>query len=184
MFWGESHPAQAQCQYQNPGVPFPFIGPLDTQLVEAVEESKPVDLSTGAVITENTIQEGRLTLPSLWWASEQYGKDLLVTWLAYPPRDEQTPGEVHLVVNRQVWRETSYFNRYELLTKMGAIARDYGYNTRLFNRQGDTLGSYTCNFNTPNFCNVEGLITSLGVNENCIIYPSNFLVNPYDRLEE
>lgn len=171
MVSGDSQPTQGQYQYQNPDVPFPAIVPLDTELLDEIEQGNPAYIHAGAVITENTIKEGRLTLPSLWWASEQYGKDLLVTWFAYPSGDQNTPGRVDLVVNRQAWRETCYLNRYELVSKMGAIARDYGYNTRLFNRQGEGLASYTCNFATPNFCNVQGLIVNQGVNQNCVVNP-------------
>lgn len=166
---GDSQPAQGQHQYQNPDVPFPSILPLDTELLEAIEQGKPVSISEGAIVTENTIKEGRLTLPSLWWASKQYGKNLLVTWFAYPSGDQNTPGRVDVVVNRQAWRETCYLNRYEFVTKMGAISRDYGYNTRLFNRQGEGLASYTCNFATPNFCNVQGLIVNQGVHQDCVV---------------
>jgi len=174
---GHSQPAQAQIQYQNPGVPLPSIVPLDTELVEEIEQGKQMNPTTGVLITENSIQPGSLTLPSLWWAGEQYGKDLLVTWLAYPNEGYPSPGRVHLVVNRQAWRETCYFNQYEFLTKMGAIASDYGYNTRLFNRQGDILATYTCTFVTsgdrdrPEFCNVQGLIITQGVDQNCVVSP-------------
>lgn len=177
MFWADTPPAQGQYQYQNPGVPLPSIVPLDTALLEEVEQGKIIKPGTGAVVTENTIEEGRLTLPSLWWAGEQYGKDLLVTWLAYPNEDYPYPGRVHLVVNRQAWRETCYLNQYEFLTKMGAIASDYGYNTRLFNRQGEILATYTCTFVTidgrekPQLCNVQGLIITQGVNQNCVVSP-------------
>ena len=163
-----NEPARGQYQYQNPSVPLPSIQPLDLQLVTETEEGIIPNSDTNSTITENTINPTRLTLPSLWWATEQYRGKLLVTWLAYPSSETNIPGRVDLVVNRQVWRETCYFNRYEFVTKLGAIARDYGYNTRIFNRQGTTLAAYTCNFQTPNLCNVQGLVITQGVNQDCV----------------
>ncbi len=160
---------QGQYQYQNHSVPLPSIVPLDTQLLTQIEAGEILPDHLGTAITENTINQRGLTLPSLWWASQQHGEDLLVTWLAYPGDNRQIPGRVDLVVNRQAWREICYFDRYEFISKMGAIARDYGYNTRIFNRQGDTLATYTCNFGTPNLCNIQGLVITKGVSQSCLI---------------
>ncbi|MDJ1185713.1 hypothetical protein [Roseofilum casamattae] len=163
-----AQPARGQYQYQNPSVPLPSILPLDIQLVTETEEGIIPESDRNSTITENTINPTSITLPSLWWAAEQHRGKLLVTWLAYPSSEPNSPGRVDLVVNRQIWRETCYFNRYEFVTKLGAIARDYGYNTRIFNRQGTTLAAYTCNFQTPNFCNVQGLVITQGVNQDCV----------------
>lgn len=134
----------------------PTIEPLDSELVEQQQESLPT-LTPGAcrvgadVITSNSICQSSITIPSLWWLEEQYrqlnGK-LVNTWLAYP--DASGPSRrVDLVVNQQVWSLLDYLERYKFTDWFGATARDYGFNTRVFNSQGRLLASYTCAF-TPN----------------------------------
>ncbi|MFQ3627022.1 MAG: hypothetical protein SNJ81_05550, partial [Cyanobacteriota bacterium] len=55
--------------------------------------SEPPDLSLAqpgaalpdpAIVTANTISQEGLTLPSLWWVRDQFGEQLLETWLVYP----------------------------------------------------------------------------------------------------
>ncbi|GAB4139921.1 MAG: hypothetical protein Fur0046_15320 [Cyanobacteria bacterium J069] len=97
------------------------------------------------IVTANTISQQGLTLPSLWWARDQFGEQLLETWLVYPP-SEDAPQRVELVVNPQVWSIYNYIERYTFVNQFGASASTYGYSTRVFDRQGNLLAAYLCDF--------------------------------------
>lgn len=120
--------------------------PLDAQLLAA----KP----QGNIITAKTISQEGLTIPSLWWAQEQFdpfGGRLIANWIAYP--DER---RIDLVVNRQLWSLLNYVERYRFVNKFGTVAREYQYNLRVFDRQNKCLVTYACNFQvTPNHCEID-----------------------------
>jgi hypothetical protein len=118
---------------------FPSLEPVDLTLLE------PGTSVPKSVVTATTISQKNLTVPSLWWAKEQFGGKLLDNWLAYPGNGS-TPHRVDLIVNRQLWSLLDYLERYEFVNHLGTVARDYGYNTRVFNRQGLLLAAYTCDF--------------------------------------
>lgn len=113
------------------------------------------------IITKDTICQTGLTIPSLWWADEQFGDKLLENWLAYP--DEK---RIDLVVNRQIWGLMDYYQRYAFVHRMGTVVRETGdpgetgYNLRVFNRQEPELclASYTCSTN-----NCQLKITGFGL---------------------
>ncbi len=130
--------------------PLPSGEPLDISLL-----APEVDLPA-FVVTANTISQSNLTTPSLWWATEQFGDRLITNWLAYPAELQSAAqaGRVDLVVNRQIWSLLDYLERYEFVTHMGTTARQFGYNTRVFNPQGELLAAYTCTFTPENFCNI------------------------------
>lgn len=126
--------------------------------------SEPPDLSLaqpGAIlpdpgmITANTISQEGLTLPSLWWARDQFGEQLLETWLVYPAR-EGSPQRVELVVNPQVWSIYNYMERYTFVNQFGVSASTYGYSTRVFDRQGNLLAAYLCDFSGVALGQAEG----------------------------
>ncbi|WOB42843.1 hypothetical protein HNI00_06545 [Thermoleptolyngbya oregonensis NK1-22] len=126
--------------------------------------SEPPDLSLaqpGAIlpdpemITANTISQEGLTLPSLWWVRDQFGEQLLETWLVYPAR-EDSPQRVELVVNPQVWSIYNYMERYTFVNQFGASASTYGYSTRVFDRQGNLLAAYLCDFSGVALGQTEG----------------------------
>lgn len=111
----------------------------------------------GSVVTANTISQQGLTIPSLWWAKDQFAGKLVDNWLAYPS-DGTTAPRVDLVVNQQLWSLLDYLERYEFVNHFGTTARDYGYNIRVFNYQQELLATYTCNFNTtPRLCSIDKL---------------------------
>ena len=112
--------------------------PLDVELL-----SPEASLAGRAVVTPNTPGESSLTLPSLWWAEQQYGGKLLEHWIAYTGEDG-APRRVDLVVNRQLWGLRTYLERYRFLSQFGTAALQYGYSSRLFNRRGELLGAYLC----------------------------------------
>ncbi len=104
------------------------------------------------LVTATTISLTHLTIPSLWWLQEQiadkdpYGGNLLENWLAYPNSGNR-PGRVDLVVNRQFWSLLDYLDRYAFIHAFGEVARDYGYNVRVFDGQAALVGASTCDFN-------------------------------------
>ena len=51
-----------------------------------------------------------------------------------------------MVVNAQLWTLLDYLERYRFVNKFGTVARDYQYNVRVFNQQGERLATYTCNY--------------------------------------
>ncbi|WP_315791083.1 hypothetical protein [Fischerella sp. JS2] len=109
----------------------------------------------GSVITANTIDQGKLSVPSLWWIKETSENKLLDNWIAYPFTNNQ-PARVDVIVNQQIWSLLDYLERYDFVNQLGDIARSYGYNIRVFNYQKESLASYTCNFNTnPLLCKIK-----------------------------
>jgi len=134
---------------QTPSVPLPSTAPLDLARL-----NQPKSRNNG-VRTDSTISQRGLTIPSLWWAKEQFGDYTLENWLAYPGNGI-TPGRVDLIVNQQSWSSLDYIQRYEFVNHFGTVARDYGYNIRIFNSQKQRLATYTCNFSTtPRLCNIQ-----------------------------
>lgn len=134
---------------QTSSVPPPSAAPLELSLL------KPSNSRRNGVITDSTISQKGLTTPSLWWAKEQFGDKLLDNWLAYPGSGT-TSGRIDLIVNRQVWTLLDYIERYEFVNEFGTVARDYGYNVRVFNYQQERLATYTCNFSTtPALCSIQ-----------------------------
>lgn len=140
---------------QKLSVPQPSAAPLQLSLLKSPGQPDNSDRCDPTVVTANTICQQQLTVPSLWWAKEQFGSQLLDNWLAYPANDT-TAARVDLIVNRQVWSLLDYIQRYEFVNKFGNVAQDYGYNIRVFNYQKELLATYTCNFNTtPQQCNLQ-----------------------------
>lgn len=140
-------------------VPQPSTAPLELSLLE------PTSLNNGAVatainceqitvISANTICQQQLTIPSLWWANAQFGGKLLENWLTYPA-DGTSAARIDLVVNRQNWSLTDYVERYAFVNHFGTVARDYGYNVRVFNYQRELLATYTCNAASPRLCSIQ-----------------------------
>jgi hypothetical protein len=107
-----------------------------------------------SIITSDRVSQTGLTVPSLWWLSEQlatmkdFGSKLLLYWLAYP-HQESKRARVDLVVNRQLWSFLDYLQRYEFLHRFGTLAEGYGYNVRVFDDRSNFVGAYTCQIPTP-----------------------------------
>lgn len=135
---------------QQPVVPPPSQAPIELSLL--APGAAPDD---GLVITSNTLSQQQLTVPSLWRAKDQFGGNVLSDWLAYPGFGTD-PARIDLVVNRENWNFLDYIQRYEFVNNFGAVARDYGYNLRVFNYQQELLATYTCNFQaTPSQCSIQ-----------------------------
>ncbi|MGJ5674620.1 MAG: hypothetical protein ACR9NN_13560 [Nostochopsis sp.] len=129
-----------------PSIPKPSDAPLELDLLTNSQSS---------VITANTINQEKLSVPSLWWIKETSEKKLLDNWIAYPFNNHQ-PARVDVIVNQQIWSLLDYLERYDFVNDLGDIARTYGYNIRIFNYQQERLASYTCNFQiNPSLCRIE-----------------------------
>jgi len=93
-------------------------------------------------ITNETVSIENLTIPSLWWAIEQfdpfYGQ-FAERWAAYPEEKR-----IDLAVNRQLWALLDYAQRYSYLNHIGAVAREYQYNLRIVTFPKQCLATYTC----------------------------------------
>lgn len=135
---------------QQPSVPPPSQEPVELGLL--APGAVPSD---SFITTSNTISQQQPSIPSLWWAKEQFGDNLLSNWIAYPGEGTNA-GRIDLIVNRDNWNLLDYIQRYEFVNHFGTVARDYGYNIRVFNYQQQLLATYTCNFSTtPNLCNLQ-----------------------------
>lgn len=112
--------------------------PLEPTLFQQGESTLPP-----SIVTPDRVSQTGLTPPSLWWTSDQFGNNLLSYWLAYPGIDG-TPRRVDLLVDQQVWGGYNYMRRYVFVNQFGTAAKAFGYNTRVFNLQGELLGAYIC----------------------------------------
>ena len=95
------------------------------------------------VVNEQNIAVAGITAPSLWWARQQFdpfGGKLINYWLAHPQLKQ-----IDLTVNWQLWSLLDYLGRYRFLNQFGTVAREYGYELRVFNQQKQCLGIYDYN---------------------------------------
>ncbi|QIR39944.1 hypothetical protein HCG51_26710 [Tolypothrix sp. PCC 7910] len=137
------------------------IQPLQAETITVPQASNaPLELSLltkpkGSVITGNTINQGNLTVPSLWWAKVSSENKLLDNWIAYPPSQKEA-ARVDLVVNQQIWSLLDYLERYDFVNRLGTAARKDNYNLRVFNYQEELLATYTCTFNNSQpLCSIK-----------------------------
>ena len=122
---------------------------LDTEQTP-LESYPQQEILNHLAITQDTISETSLTLPSLWWSRDQVVAavggltQFIETWIAFRGSEEQ-PRRVDVVVNPQIWNRLNYLERYAVLNQFGSAAKSYGYSTRFF-RGLDLTGAYICDF--------------------------------------
>ena len=100
-------------------------------------------VSNNLVANERTSSFAGITLPSLWWAIQQFDPfegRLINNWLAYPESKQ-----INLTVNWQLWTLLDYLGRYRFVNQFGTVARKYGYELHIFNHQKQCLASYQYN---------------------------------------
>ena len=117
--------------------------PLESKFL--VTEINPREFG---VITANTPDQNEMTHPSLWWTKEQFDSfagRLLVNWLAYPELEDR---RIDLIIRREFWNIMDYIDRYRFVNEFGTVARQYGYNLRVFNQQNKCLAIYYYNTNS------------------------------------
>lgn len=129
---------------------------LSAQLAWAQSSGTSSTSTTTPVVTATTPSQTGLTVPSLWWAKEQFGGKLLYSWIAYA-KENDTPSHIDLLVNQEAWNLLNYLDRYAFVNQFGFTASDYGYNLRIFDRQENLLATYTCNFSRVSPNHLEGV---------------------------
>lgn len=132
-----------------------FSTSAQTALIPSTEPFNLAQLQNGVCsssvkgITESSISQTHLTIPSFWWlrdeiaAQAEFGRRLIDGWLACPEQNSQW-NRVDFLVNQQVWSLLDYLERYEFVQRLGTVASEYRHNVRVFDRQGTLLASYTC----------------------------------------
>jgi len=111
---------------------------------------QPEEALARGVLTAETVSQEGITNPSLWWTRDQFGRQIVVNWLAYPEEKR-----IDLVVDRQLWSLINYVEKYSLVNHFALTAREYGYNLRIFNDQRLFIGTASCNFADPSFDNAQ-----------------------------
>jgi hypothetical protein len=91
------------------------------------------------IITADTASAKGMTLPSLWWTSEQLPPKLVTNWIA-----NRQQKQVYLLVNAQYWNLLDYLDRYQTIDRFGRVAQGYGYNLKLCSSQKVVLAQYHC----------------------------------------
>jgi hypothetical protein len=91
------------------------------------------------IVTADTASPRGMTIPSLWWTSEQFPAKLVTNWVA-----DRSQNQIYLIVNTEYWNILDYVDRYRTIDRFGRVARSYGYNLRICNTQKITIARYTC----------------------------------------
>lgn len=138
---GWSAPAAANTPLTTDQIQILFAEPLDMRLFRP-NSDRPLPAN---IVTSRDVSQVGLTLPSLWWAQQQYGGRLLENWAAFPAVGSAPP-RVDVAVNEQVWGIYDYIERYSFVSRFGTEAQSYGYVTRVFNRQGELLSAFLCDY--------------------------------------
>ncbi len=112
----------------------PEICQVNFNLLKASSGNEP------NIITADTVSAQGMTLPSLWWTSEQFSPKLITNWIA-----NRTQKQVYLLVNAQYWDLLDYLDRYRTIDQFGRVAQGYGYNLQLCSSQKIVLARYSCN---------------------------------------
>jgi hypothetical protein len=96
------------------------------------------------IITADMVSAKGMTIPSLWWTSEEFSTKLVTNWVA-----DRRQNQIYLLVNTQYWNTLDYLDRYRAIDRFGRVAQGYGYNLKICNSQKIQIGSYACNINLP-----------------------------------
>ncbi len=80
-----------------------------------------------------------MTIPSLWWTSEEFPTKLVTNWIA-----NRSQNQIYLLVNTQYWNILDYLDRYRTIDRFGRVAQGYGYNLKICNSQKLYIGAYSC----------------------------------------
>lgn len=91
------------------------------------------------LVTADTVSPQGMTVPSLWWTSEQFPAKLVTNWIA-----NRHQKQIYLIVNTQYWNLLDYIDRYQAIDRFGRVAHSYGYALKICNSQKIALARYTC----------------------------------------
>ncbi|HIK25446.1 MAG: hypothetical protein P3X23_009505 [Thermosynechococcus sp. Uc] len=128
----------------------------DLPLAVAAAIAMPVN-EKQVVVSEQPSAVG-LTVPSLWWAVQQLGNEVIQRWQAFPAIG-RPGGRVEAFVSAAAWGRLSYLQRFALINQLGNASRSFGYQLILCDRvarlSGDCrqmiYGAYTCQFDALPF---------------------------------
>lgn len=143
---GTAIPAVAREEYPPESCDLPSVqNKADTESIDNTPDAERVAVAG-------------FNIPSLWWARQQFdpfGGRLVSDWLTNPEIKQ-----IDLTVNWQLWTLLDYLGRYRFINQFGTVAREYGYNLRVFNQQQQCLAIYQYNTqsNPPKWeIQIEGL---------------------------
>jgi hypothetical protein len=127
------------------------VQPAPAQSPALIEQAPPRVLEllraplSAPEVTAETPSKNSLTLPSLWWANEQFGDKMVLNWFTYP-QAQASSSQVRLVVRPDLWSRYTYLERYAFLRMFGASTSAAGYHLMVLDRQNYPLGAYICEF--------------------------------------
>jgi hypothetical protein len=124
----------------SPTLPEPLWNDVPPVVVAALKAPTSVP-----IVSSQTPSQAGLTLPSLWWITQQFGQEMVEQWWAYPGVDHGV-GRVDLRVRSDAWSRASFIDRYAFVNHIGLVASDYGYNLLVFDRRQNILSAYLCRF--------------------------------------
>jgi hypothetical protein len=138
--------------------PAPEVCEIDLASLNSIEPG-----TNPNIVTADTASPQGMTLPSLWWPSEQFASKKLVTnWIA-----NRAQKQIYLLVGTQSWHLMDYIDRYRTIDRFGRVAQSYGYNLKICDSQKIALARYTCDLsiassqtktavlgNTPTTCQI------------------------------
>jgi hypothetical protein len=114
------------------------------------------------IITADKVSARAMTVPSLWWTSEQLPPKLVTNWIA-----NRSEKQIYLLVNTQYWNILDYLDRYRTIDRVGRVAHSYGYNLKVCNGQKVALARYTCG--STNSADPQ-IVVSSGDHNSCEIW--------------
>lgn len=117
----------------------PEICGVDLNVLRSTDSS-----TENNIITADTVSAKGITIPSLWWTSEEFSAKLVTNWVA-----DRRQNQIYLLVNTQYWNTLDYLDRYRAIDRFGRVAQGYGYNLKVCNSQKLQIGSYACNTTSP-----------------------------------
>jgi hypothetical protein len=117
----------------------PEICRIDASIIKANEPSIERD-----IVTADTVSPKGMTMPSLWWTSDEFPAKLITNWIA----DRRT-NQIYLLVNTQYWNTLDYLDRYRAIDRFGRVSQGYGYALKVCNSQKIQVGSYACTMTPP-----------------------------------
>jgi hypothetical protein len=138
--------------------PAPEVCEIDMAALKSTEPGTDPN-----IVTADTASPQGMTLPSLWWPSEQFSsKKLVKNWIA-----NRSQKQIYLLVGAQSWHLLDYIDRYRTIDRFGRVAQSYGYNLKICDSQKIALARYTCDLslapsqnqtaidlNTPTTCQI------------------------------
>jgi hypothetical protein len=139
--------------------------------VNALPVSIPIGVTcpTGDKSTwlEPPLSQLELTMPSLWRIKNNFGSKMIERWFLVPDNNW-----IVVVINRQYWGLMDYLEKYQVINRLATASRSDGYNLRLCNNKGLTLGVYVCEFSSassgdfvPSSCRLDMGSTNDGIRE-------------------